>query len=220
MLGIGLGGEEAGRQRVRGDALAAELGRERARQRRQAALGRDVGRRARHGEVGHDRGDQDQASPAALDHAGHHQPDQGMGGRRGRHRSGGRRRRARCRRRAGDRARRHCAPGCRSARRGSPRPASRPGRPCRSRARRRMAGGGELAEPGRQPLVRTAVQQHLGAGLGQALGHLPAQAATRARDQGGAAIEPELVGKGRHGVGHSSIAAARVSFVLANAATA
>ena len=68
--------------------------------------------------------------------------------------------------------------------------------------------------------ARAAVQQHPGAGLGQALGHLPAQAAARAGDQGGAAIEPEVVGKGRHGAGHSSIAAARVSVVLANAATA
>src|SRR5262249_5510589 len=41
---------------------------------------------------------------------------------------------------------------------------------------------------------------------GQALGHFPAQAAARACDQGGAAIEPELIGKGRHGAGRSSIA--------------
>ena len=42
-LGVGLGGEEAGRQGIRRDAGGAELGRQRARERRQPALGRDIG---------------------------------------------------------------------------------------------------------------------------------------------------------------------------------
>jgi hypothetical protein len=73
---------------------------------------------------------------------------------------------------------------------------------------RGMTGLAQFLQARRQALAVAAVQQHAGASLGQALRHRPAEPAARARDQSGAAIEPELIGKGRHGTDRSSIARA------------